>query len=191
MVLCAVGAAVIILGVLAPRFMSTLPPEPARKTSEKALPPEIKPSEGKEGNADKQIPAKPLEPTEAASLSAILTRLVGGTLFVLLLCAGTAYGVGRWIKGKNAAVPAGPLKLIAALPINARCSIFLVQAGDQHLVAGVDATGLRSILHIPGGINEIDEVEETAPVQPATAHPEAAPAVFAGRLPVLRTIVER
>ena len=89
-------------------------------------------------------------------------------------------------------MPAGPLKLIAALPINARCSIFLVQAGDQHLVAGVDATGLRPrYLLYPGGINEIDEVEETAPVQPATAHPEAAPAVFAGRLPVLRTIVER
>jgi flagellar biogenesis protein FliO len=203
--LCGFGGAFIVLGMFVPKMLpgSAQPPTESKpqgstkalSSSEKALPPTTEKATLpiKAAASEKDASAKPAEPIDAPSLSAILTRLLGGTVVVLILCAATAYAVGRWIKGKNAAAPAGPMKVVASLSINTRCAIYLIQVGDQHVVAGVDATGMKTIVHLPGGIEEHDADEKPEIAQaPATSQPETQPVAFsAPRAPVPRPAPER
>jgi flagellar biogenesis protein FliO len=195
MLLCGVGAAVVILGMIVPRMLAPTPEaSPSTKNdafakaspqgSDKAAPPL------KKSTSDLDSPNKTADVPEAPGLGSILTRLVGGTLVVLVLCGLSAYGIGRWLKGKNVVAPHGPLKIVAALRLNSRCSVILLQAGDQHIIAGMDASGLKSMLHLPAGIGEQDEdtdpprAEEAPPTPPSPS--ETVPAPFTVRAPNLR-----
>jgi flagellar biogenesis protein FliO len=142
--LLASGLFIAVCGIAAPRLLT--PPAPSAQPAESP------------STTSKAVPAKTSpapEPTDLPSVGAMLTRLTVGSAVVLALCGGVTYWVARRMKGKPPPVD-GPLKVIGTLSVG-RGLVYLVQAGDQRLLAGVDATGLKSLVHLPGGMTELDE----------------------------------
>jgi hypothetical protein len=80
--------------------------------------------------------------------AAMLGRLAAGTVLVLALCAGALPLMRRWLVAEPAIKPAGAFEVVAVLPLAGRCSVCLVRAGGQHLLAGLDAAGLQALLPV-------------------------------------------
>jgi hypothetical protein len=91
--------------------------------------------------ADTLMPAAP-------SPAAMLGRLAAGTVLVLALCAGTLPLMRRWLVPAPVSVPDGDFEIVATLPLAGRCSVCLVRAGAQHLLAGSDACGLQALVPV-------------------------------------------
>jgi flagellar biogenesis protein FliO len=81
---------------------------------------------------------------------AMFLRLGLGTVVVLVLCVLTLWGGKRWIR-PLAGAPAEnqQLRILEALPLGGRCSVYLLQAGDVRVLAGVDGAGLKTLLTLP------------------------------------------
>jgi flagellar biogenesis protein FliO len=109
------------------------------------------------------------------SLAPLVTRFVGGTAAALALCALTAWLVGRRYRPQPMS-PAADLQLLEALPVGGRCCIHLVRVGDQLLLAGVDATGLKSLLHLPGDADAVADREDGPVVAGRVGEPAASAA---------------
>ena len=85
--------------------------------------------------------------TAAPSLSPILMRLGVATAMVLALCAIAAKLFGRRF---GASTPSSDeLELLEVMPLRGFCRVHLVRAGDQLLLAGLDGSGLKSLVHLP------------------------------------------
>ncbi len=84
------------------------------------------------------------------SPQAMFVRLGLGTVFVLILCGVTLWAGKRWIRPL-----AGPpvenkqLRILEALPLGGRCSVYLLQAGEAKVLAGVDGAGIEALLSLP------------------------------------------
>ncbi len=123
--LIGLGAVVIVVGLLVPNL------------AEKA-------------SAPQPIPDRPAElRSEGPDMGAMLLRLVGGTVFVLALCVLTLWLCRRWLGATElGAKRSGRFEVLESLPLGPRCRIHLVRAGDRHLLAGMDAAGLKVLLPV-------------------------------------------
>jgi flagellar biogenesis protein FliO len=139
--LAASGLFVLVCGLAAPRLL-TPPAAPA-------------PSPPVDPKGASPQPAQTPQAPDLPSVGAILTRLTVGTAVVLVLCGGVTYWVARRMKGKPPPAD-GPLKILGTLSVG-RGHVYLVQAGDQRLLAGVDVTGLKSLVHLPATEADLDE----------------------------------
>jgi flagellar biogenesis protein FliO len=100
-------------------------------------------------------PKSPLEYTpptvpDLPSPSSMVLRLTLGTIFVLILCVVTLWIGKRWIR--PLAIPAcenKQLRILEALALGGRCSVYLLQAGDAKILAGVDPGGIKALLPLP------------------------------------------
>jgi flagellar protein FliO/FliZ len=77
----------------------------------------------------------------------MLTRLAIGTITVLGLSVVTLWAGRRWLRGQPPnATAAGQLRLVDSIALGSRCSLYLVQAGQRQVLAGVDGAGLKSLV---------------------------------------------
>jgi flagellar biogenesis protein FliO len=88
---------------------------------------------------------------EAPDPKALLTRLGIGTVVVLGLCVGTLWAAKRWLHGTPAVAASQQLRLLEALPLGNRCTLYLVSAGDRRILVGADAAGLKTVVPLPEG----------------------------------------
>jgi flagellar biogenesis protein FliO len=138
------GVLVIVLGFGLPRLTSgssppTTAPEPTPAVT-KAAPP---------------VP-------EGPGLGASLARLVGSLVVVCGLCV----VVTRLVNRKATPAKASGMNVVASLPVDGRCSVFLVQAGDRRMLVGIDPGGVKALVELPG-----PPPEPAAPAPPATTEP--------------------
>jgi flagellar biogenesis protein FliO len=92
---------------------------------------------------------------------AMFLRLGLGTIFVLILCAITLWAGKRWIRPLAGSQNENKqLRLVETLALGGRCSVYLLQAGETKVLAGVDHAGLKSLLTLPqsfdGALAELD-----------------------------------
>ncbi|MGH7168677.1 MAG: flagellar biosynthetic protein FliO [Gemmataceae bacterium] len=84
------------------------------------------------------------------SPSAMFLRLALGTIFVLILCVVTLWMGKRWIRPLT-----GPqsenkqLRIVESLALGGRCSVYLLQAGEVKVLAGIDGAGIKALLPLP------------------------------------------
>ncbi len=104
---------------------------------------------------------KTVTPAEIAppDLQSSIKFLVIGFLVLGMIWAATAW----FIRRRNAQPgQAGPraLNVAAALPLQHRCNMFLIEVGEWQFVAGVDGNGIQALLPLP-------RPAEEAPAAPA------------------------
>lgn len=98
------------------------------------------------------------------SLQGPMVRLVSGTFVVLILCVFTIWIGKRWIRPLAASNGENKqLRLVEALPLAGRCTVYLLQAGEAKFLAGVDRAGLQALTPLPqsfeGALSEESERE--------------------------------
>jgi flagellar biogenesis protein FliO len=112
-------------------------------------------------------PALPDLPTSGA----MFLRLGLGTVFVLILCPLTLWAGKRWIR--PLAVPPSAnkhLSVIETLSLGGRSSIYLLQAGEAKVLAGVDGAGIKALLPLPPAFDGMmTDLLEPAGVERAAA----------------------
>ena len=136
--MAAVGALLIVCGTTLPRLFSTEPTAtPATQSS------------------TNKLKSERLSPADTGpSLGEMLTRLVLGTVVVCGLAAGSIY---LWAKRQRMkqAKPSGPMRILGTLSVG-RGFVYLVQVGEQRLLAGTDPTGLKSLIALPAGEHNLE-----------------------------------
>lgn len=155
------GLAATAGGIFLPRSLRT-PSEPATLA---AVPSPVAPAAHPKDPLEYTPPSVP----DLPSTSSMFLRLVLGTVFVLILCAITLWGGKRWIRPL-----AGPqvenkqLRVLESLALGGRCSVYLLQAGDARVLAGVDGAGIKALLPLPaefaGALAEMTEDANTSEV---------------------------
>lgn len=123
----------------------------------------------KEGNeqawsrGSKILAASPKK-NEGPDPSTRLIRLGIGTVIVLTLCVVTLLVCKRLGLGSPAATSKkGQLSLVETLPVGNRCCLHLVQVGTHQVLAGVDASGLKSLILLPEAFGEALAASFTPP----------------------------
>jgi flagellar biogenesis protein FliO len=131
-----IGVGVIALGTLTPMF-APAPQEPE---------PQALQAEG----GPLEFPAEP-QAGAMPDVQSVLMRLLAGTGVVLGLCVLALWGCARWLKAP--APPAGEqLRVLEVLRV-ARTRVYLVQARNQKFLAGVDGSGIKSVVALPRAAN--------------------------------------
>lgn len=104
-------------------------------------------------------PTSPPHPAHGgvSGLGAMLGRLIGCLVAVCGCCVLIARLVGR-----QPPAPTGTMKVLAALPVDARCSLYLVLARNRRMLVGTDHAGVKALVELPGPVVEIP-AEPTAP----------------------------
>lgn len=94
---------------------------------------------------------RPPAPSSAVDPRALLLRLSLGTAGVLGLCVGTLWLCKRWLPGlvQTTQGNQGRLHLVETLSLGNRCCVHLLRVENQSLVAGVDGSGLKSLIALP------------------------------------------
>lgn len=124
---------------------------------------------------------------EPPNTSAIFMRLGIGTFVVLALCVGSLWLGKPWLKRLQVVSNGNPTFFVeGTVSVGNRATLFLVRAGDTQLVAGIDATGLKSLVALPMTFKEVldEQVPETEPATPTTA---VRPATLAATTPIPTT----
>lgn len=126
-------------GLLLPRTLQPLADPPPMSAP-------AAPSEDQQTSLDYTPPTLP----DLPSPNAMFLRLGLGTIFVLILCVVTLLLGKRWLRPFAAAPNANTqLRLLETLPLRRRCSVYLLQAGETKVLAGVDAAGIKALLPLP------------------------------------------
>lgn len=87
--------------------------------------------------------------------SGMLLRLGFGTIATLGLCVATLVLGRRWLQRPTAATTSRKLQIEESVVLGHRVTLFLVKAGECHLVAGTDAGGLKSLVVLPTTFAEV------------------------------------
>ena len=127
-VLLGLGLLVVAIGFLVPRFLapsSTPVAQPADPVQDFAL---------------------PTPSSDGPSLGMSLFKMVGGVVVVSAGCIGIA----RVMKMRGAVPTVGAMEVVARLALDRRCVLHLVQSGERRLLLGLDASGAKALLEIPG-----------------------------------------
>lgn len=101
---------------------------------------------------------------EPPNTGAMLLRLGLGTAFVLVLCVGSLWLGKPWLMKLQGNIAANSaLQVEGSVALGNRAVLYLVKIGDTQLVAGTDATGLKSLIALPASFREVlDEQLPTA-----------------------------
>lgn len=102
---------------------------------------------------------------EAPDLSGALGKLAFGTTIVLILAIIFVVGCRKWIaKMQPTPVPgAKQLRVIDTVSLGPRCKVHLLEAGNGRVLAGVDTTGLQTLITLPESFHAVlDEELERA-----------------------------
>lgn len=96
------------------------------------------------------------------SPQSMFLRLALGTIFVLILSIVVLWSGKRWIRPlAGPAVGNQQLRLLESLPLGGRCALYLLQAGETKVLAGVDQAGIKALLPLPqtfdGALVELTE----------------------------------
>lgn len=149
--LLAAGVLVMAVGFGLPRLMTTSP-APAKPEPTAA--------------------AAPALPPDGPGLGASLVRLAVCLAVVCGLCVGAA----RLVAKPPPAPPKG-MAVTAALPIDPRCTVYLVTAGDRRLLVGTDPAGVKAVVELPGPPPEAATPEPAAAAaEPVVVGPVKVPA---------------
>lgn len=116
---------------------------------------------------DYNPPALPDMPSPRA----MFMRLGLGTVFVLILSVVTLWAGKRWIRPlAGASGENKQLRIIESLALG-RCSLYLVQAGEAKVLAGVDPAGIKALLPLPpsfdGALADLGDKAEAPPAEAA------------------------
>jgi flagellar biogenesis protein FliO len=162
--LVGIGGFIILAGVLAPKLLAPLPEATGDSSSAKSD------SSTSSGESTSEKPQQPVEGTPLDVLRPIEQVVIGVSLVVTVGLAG-AWFVRRQ---RSLSMPPGPalLNVIAALPLRQNCWAYLVEAEGHQFLAGVDPSGIKSVLSLPSAPQE--PVEEPRVI----ASPMLAPTVF-------------
>ncbi len=110
---------------------------------------------------------------EPPNTGAMLLRLTLGTVFVLVLCVGSLYLGKPWLMKLQGNVAINQaMQIEGSVTLGNRAVLYLVKIGDTQMVAGTDATGLKSLIALPASFKEVldEQVPTEEPV--ATAPPQ-------------------
>ena len=119
---------------------------------------------------------------EPPNTGAMLLRLCIGTVVVLGLCVGALWFGKPWLqKLQTAATGNAALHIEGSLAVGNRAMLYLVRAGGTQLIAGTDATGLKSLIALPVSFKEVLDQ------QVVDEEPAAIPAVAAAPFPPITT----
>lgn len=157
--------ALVASGFLLPRMMPAQAPEPKPAPEAKAAPQPAHPD-----TLTYSPPALPEAPYPAAMLG----KLALGTVVVLGLCAVTLWVGKRWLRGGPLSAGDGhKLQLLETLAVGRGSSLCLVRAGSQDVLVGVDGSGIKAVLALPGAFEsalaEAGQKEEGRPVEETAA----------------------
>ena len=106
----------------------------------------------------------PPDMPELPSPQVVFLRLGIGTAVVLVLYALALWIGKRWTRPLPVPVTENKhLRVIEALPLGERCAVYLLQVGETRILAGVDHTGLKTLLPLPqsfdGALSELDDAK--------------------------------
>jgi flagellar biogenesis protein FliO len=122
---------------------------------------------------DSELQYSPQWP-EPPNTGAMLLRLCLGTVIVLVLCVGSLWLGKPWLQKFQLAKPAGQgFQIEGTVALGNRAVLYLVKVGETQLVAGTDATGLKSLIALPASFKEV--LEEQGPVEETSAPSLATP----------------
>lgn len=107
------------------------------------------------GDRDSELTYKPQWPAPPDT-GAMLLRLVIGTVVVLALCVGTLWFGKPWLMRLQLTNTTGqPMQIEGTVALGNRAVLYLVKIGDTQLIAGTDATGLKSLLALPVSFKDV------------------------------------
>lgn len=87
---------------------------------------------------------------DAPDTADMLKRLVCGTAIVLGLCICTVFAGRRWLRGAPTRASSGQrLRLVETVALGHRCAVHLLHVGHHQVLVGVDAAGVKSLVHLP------------------------------------------
>ena len=103
---------------------------------------------------DSEMTYKPEWPAPPDT-GAMLLRLVIGTVVVLGLCVGSLWFGKPWLMRLQLTNTTGqPMQIEGTVALGNRAVLYLVKIGDMQLVAGTDATGLKSLIALPASFTD-------------------------------------
>jgi flagellar biogenesis protein FliO len=108
---------------------------------------------------------------EPPNTGALLMRLFIGTGMILVLGVGTIWFGKPWLQRLQVAGNGNSnLQIEGSIAIGNRAMLYLVRAGETQLIAGTDASGLKSLVALPATFKDVLEarmpdVEEPVPPQ--------------------------
>lgn len=99
----------------------------------------------------------------APDTSGMLLRLGFGTVVTLGLCVATLVFGRLWLQRPVTASTARKLQIEESVVLGHRATLFLVKVGENFLVAGMDPSGLKSLIVLPNSFPEVfdQQVEAT------------------------------
>jgi flagellar protein FliO/FliZ len=154
-VLIGTGILVISLGFGLPQLTPSASPTTPKAATADVGNPKVAPAA--------PVPTPASAPTPAApEFGTAVVRLIGGLVVVCVLCVVATRYLNR--RPKEAT---GTMRVLASLRVAPRCVVHLVRAGERRLLIGTDATGVKSLLELPG-------LEPATPQAADDATPEAA-----------------
>jgi len=86
---------------------------------------------------------------EVPGVGHLVVQLCLLTGFVLAICPGLFWASRRVGRGREPGTRSGGLEYVAALPLNSRCSLHLLKAGDHSVVIGSELGGLKPVVALP------------------------------------------
>lgn len=93
---------------------------------------------------------------EPPNAGAMLLRLAIGTVVVLVLCVGSLWFAKPWLQKMQVGSTGSPLLQIqGSVALGSRAVLHLIKIGDTQMVAGTDATGLKSLVVVPTSFREV------------------------------------
>lgn len=131
--------------------------------------PEPDPDQGRTSRSESPVAAAkpghpgPVAPVDGPGLGVALARLAGSLVFVCGLCVLAARLV-----GKRAPAPTRNMEVLASLPVDLRCTVHLVRAGDRRLLLGIDPGGVKSLVELPGPASGQEQEVLNEPVSEPT-----------------------
>ena len=99
----------------------------------------------------------PVRQSQKIDLGQTIQKLAFSTLVVLVGCVVVLVAIKKFGLSRVAPAPSessGELRIIDSLDVGAKCQIRLVQVKNHKLVVAVDATGIKSVLHLSGAFTD-------------------------------------
>ncbi|WP_010582254.1 FliO/MopB family protein [Schlesneria paludicola] len=117
---------------------------------------------------------------EPPNTGAMLLRLGIGTVIVLALCVGSLWFGKPWLQRLQVVgVNSSAFRIEGSVALGQRAMLHLVRVGDTQLVAGTDATGLKSLIALPLSFKDV--LGEQVPDAEIPAAPVVPPVAVAAR----------